>query len=330
MKKILRIAAIVLVLLGVTWIAGPRVSTEIGNAPVQIPADLDEALAWEETQWSDLRLGTEKRVRWQDTLTKARTPLSFVYLHGFTATRQEVAPLVDSLADRFGANVFYTRLTGHGRSPDAMRDASVAAWTQDVRQALVYGSLIGERIVLVGTSTGGSLAAWAGTQPEYAGAIAAMVLISPNLGPLDPAARLLDGPWGLPLARLLIGDRHEWEPANAMQRRYWNTSSAVEGLAVMMATVRLAELAADTPLRFPLQLFASTEDQVVDPARIRRWFERVEAPSKRFEEFGDVGDRSNHVLAGDILSPEETPIVLDRVTDFLIEAGYPSRSPRTP
>lgn len=323
MKKLTRLAAVALILLGVLWFTGPRVSTEIGNDPISIPADLDEALAREESRWSDLRPGTEKQIRWKDTVTKGRTPISFVYLHAFTATRQEVAPLVDSLADRFGANVFYTRLTGHGRSPGAMRDASVAAWTQDVREALVYGSLIGEEVVLVGTSTGGSLAAWAGVQPEYAGVIAAMVLISPNLGPRDPTARLLDGPWGLPLARLLIGDRHEWEPANEMQRRFWSTSSAVEGLPVMMATVRLAEDAADTPLPFPLQLFSSTEDQVVDPARIRRWYDRIQAPMKRFEQFGDVGDRSNHVLAGDILSPDQTPIVLDRVTGFLIEAVGP-------
>lgn len=320
-RRLLRIALPVALVLAVVWFVGPRVSTEVGTDPIPIPADLDEALAWEETQWSDLTPGTEKIVRWHDPDGKARTSVAFVYLHGFTATRQEVAPLVDSLADRFGANVFYTRLAGHGRSPEAMREASVAAWTRDVRQAMVYGSLLGDRVVLVGTSTGGSLAAWAAAQPEFRAALEAVVLISPNLGPREPLSGLLDGPWGLQLARLLIGDWHTWEPANAAQRRYWSTTSAIEGLPPMMATVALARDAADTPFEAAVQVFSSTEDQVVDPARIRRWFDRIEAPEKRFESLGDVGDRHDHVLAGDILSPDGTPVLLERITDFLVGRG---------
>ena len=323
MKKLLRILGGLVAILAVVWLAGPRVSTEIGSDPVPIPRDIDAWLEYEETQWGDLRAGTQKAVRWQDTLSKSPTPVSIVYVHGFTATRMEVHPLVDSLADRFGANVFYTRLTGHGRSPDAMKDASLKAWTQDVREALVLGRLIGERVVLVGTSTGGSLAAWAAAQPEYASSIAALVLVSPNLGPANAFAGLLDGPWGLQLARRIEGDRHTWEPANAAQRRWWTVSTAVEGLPVMMATVRLAEDVADAPLPMPVQVLSSTEDRVVNPAKIRRWFDRLDAPLKRLEDFGEVGDRSNHVLAGDILSPDETPVVLDLVTSFLRDAGLP-------
>ncbi|MDD4273595.1 MAG: hypothetical protein PHG14_07705 [Desulfobacter postgatei] len=38
-----------------------------------------------------------------------------VYIHGFSATRKETAPLSDLVAKTLNANLFYTRLSGHGR-----------------------------------------------------------------------------------------------------------------------------------------------------------------------------------------------------------------------
>lgn len=310
---------------GAAFGLGPRVSMEVGNDPILLPADLDAELAWQETQWADLIPGTEKVVRWQDTTTHAPTPISFVYVHGFSASRQEVAPLVDSLAERFGANAFFTRLTGHGRTTNAMRESSVKAWTQDTRQAVVYGSLIGEKVVLVGTSTGGSLAAWAASQPQYRGNIAALVLISPNLGPRQPLSPLLTMPWGLQLARLLTGGVAEWEPVNAAQRRYWTEAIPAEALPPMMGSVHLARASIDEAWPFPVLVLTSTEDQVVNPSKTRRWFDRIESPDARWVEYGQVGDPSSHVIAGDILSPENNVAVLDEITRFLVESGASRR-----
>ena len=300
---------------------GPRVSMEIGNDPILLPGDLDAELAWQETQWSDLVSGTEKIVRWQDSESQLSTPISFVYIHGFSASRQEVAPLVDSLADRFGANAFFTRLTGHGRTTEAMRESSVKAWTQDSREAVVYGSLIGERVVLIGTSTGGSLAAWVASQPQYRSNVAGLILISPNLGPKQPLSGLLTMPWGLQLARLLTGGVAEWEPVNAGQRRYWTERVPAEALPPMMASVKLARASVGEPWPFPVLVLTSTEDQVVDQAKTREWFDLIESPQAEWVEYGQVGDPSSHVIAGDILSPDNTPVVLDAISRFLVEAG---------
>ena len=306
---------------GVGYALGPRVSMEVGSDPVLIPGDLDTELEWQETQWADLVFGTEKVVRWQDPEVKGQTPLSFVYVHGFSASRQEVAPLVDSLADRFGANAFLTRLTGHGRTTDAMRSSSVKAWTQDTRQAVVYGSLVGRRVVLIGTSTGGSLAAWAASQPEYRGNIAALILISPNLGPRQPLAPLLTLPWGLQLARLLTGGVAEWEPVNAAQRRYWTERVPAEALPPMMGSVHLARSSTSEPWPFPVLVLTSTEDQVVSQAKTRRWFQGIQSPRAEWVEYGQVGDPSSHVIAGDILSPENNVLVLNEISRFLTEVG---------
>ncbi|MBT8404182.1 MAG: alpha/beta fold hydrolase, partial [Gemmatimonadetes bacterium] len=245
------------------------------------------------------------------------TPLSFVYIHGYTAGRQELAPMVDSLAERFGANVFYARLTGHGRTADAMRQASLQAWTRDVREAIALGSRIGERVVLIGTSNGGALAAWAAGLGEFDDVLAATILVSPNLGPRDWRGGLLDGPWGLPLTRWIVGDYYIYEARNPRHEAAWMTRSAVEGLPHMTASVRLARAVVDDSLTAPVQVHYSTADQVVSPERIAEWVTELRAPRTEVVVYGEIEDPGNHVLAGEILAPSNTAGVLDSITAFL-------------
>ena len=80
------------------------------------------------------------------------------------------------------ANIFYTRLTGHGRSNAAMAEATVNDWANDAVEALEIGKQLGERVMIVGTSTGATLAAWLATY-DQSNDILAHVWISPNFGP---------------------------------------------------------------------------------------------------------------------------------------------------
>ena len=54
--------------------------------------------------------GTEKRLHWHDS--EASTEWSVVALHGFSASRQETAPLAELVAGRLSANLFETRFYG--------------------------------------------------------------------------------------------------------------------------------------------------------------------------------------------------------------------------
>ena len=313
----LRLAAVGGFVLVGGWFAGPRVPTELHLEPVTVPADPDGWVEARESRFDDVRPGSEALLRWIDPDRRAPTPLSFVYVHGYTAGRQELAPLVDSLAERFGANVFYTRLTGHGRTPDAMREASLRAWTRDVREAIALGSRIGERVVLIGTSNGGALAAWAAALDEFDGVLAATVLVSPNLGPRDWRGELLDGPWGLPLTRLIVGDYYTYEVRNPRHGAAWMTRSAVEGLPHMTASVRLARAVVDDSLTAPVQVHYSTADQVVAPDRIAAWVSELRAPRTEAVVYGELEDPGNHVLAGEILAPSNTRAVLETIAAFL-------------
>ena len=90
--------------------------------------------------------------------SERKTPYSVVYLHGFSATRQETAPLAECVADSLGANLFETRLAGHGREREPLADVRAEDWLHDAAEALAIAARLGERVIVIGTSTGATLA----------------------------------------------------------------------------------------------------------------------------------------------------------------------------
>jgi esterase/lipase len=93
-----------------------------------------------------------------------RSAVALIYLHGFSSSRQESRPLMTQVASALGANLFYARLNGHGRTGEALAAASVADWQHDALEALAIGRQLGEQVVVVGASNGGTLATWLATQ----------------------------------------------------------------------------------------------------------------------------------------------------------------------
>jgi hypothetical protein len=69
--------------------------------------DIDAYLAMREGQFDDIIDGVEKQVIWAGE-ANVKTPLSIIYLHGFTASSKEVRPVPDRVASRFGRqSLFY-------------------------------------------------------------------------------------------------------------------------------------------------------------------------------------------------------------------------------
>jgi alpha-beta hydrolase superfamily lysophospholipase len=316
-ERRLKLAGGALVLLVAVALLGPRVHVEERWAEPTLSADLDAYLATSEASVPDLRAGDGKAIVWLDPDEPAVTPLSLVYLHGFSADRHEVEPLVSELARDLGANVYFARLTGHGRDGPAMAEATVEDWLDDAAEAVAVGGRIGERIVLMGTSTGGTLALWTAARVETRGRIAAVVLISPNLGLVDPAAPLLLWPWGGTLARLIVGPERCFEAQNAEHGRHWTTCYPTEALLPMMALVDLVRSLDAGAVTAPTLVFYASGDRVVDPAATDRVMARLTGGSARMTVVEGAGDQDQHVLAGAVLSPQTTADVRRRVVDFL-------------
>ena len=309
------------VLGGVAYLSTPPALVGAATAP-ELPDDIDTYLAETERQVAaryELVPDTEKRVTWYDK-PGVRTAYAVVNLHGFSATRQETAPLAELVAESLAANLFETRLSGHGHSEQPMHAVRAEHWLADTAEALAIGARLGEKIVVIGTSTGGTLAL-AVSDHETAAAVSDIVLISPNLRPRDGNATWLTRPAGSLIARFVVGDTRSWEAHNELQARYWSTTYPIEAIVEVMRLVDAVNAELPMQLRQNLLVLQSPDDQVVSPDATRQAFEKISAPRKQLIEIEDAEDPSRHVLAGDILAPGSTSRIAATIVNFISATG---------
>lgn len=315
-KGLLLLAGVALVLAGV-WFAGPRVAVDTTLRAVVLPDDLEAWLAAEESSIPDLRENTEKRIVWADPTSKQQTPIALVYIHGFSATRQEIAPLPELAAAQLGANLYYARLSGHGSTGQALAEATVNDWINDVAEAAAVGKRLGQKVVILGTSTGGGLLTWLAAEGHLDGQVSGLVLFSPNYGSRAAGSELLLGPWARSLAQLVLGPERSWEPENENHARYWTYRYPVEAAIQAMATVGLIRRSDPARIQIPIRIYYAPSDTVVDPSRTQALFERIGSADKALVPVLDGEDPDQHILAGDILSPGTTVRLANEVMEFV-------------
>ena len=282
----------------------------------RLGSDIDAYLATDESRFSDLRPGAAKHIRWADPATKAKTPVAVVYIHGFSASAEEVRPLPDRVAAAIGANLFFTRLTGHGRDGGAMGEAALEHWFSDFSEALAIGEAIGERVIVIATSTGASLATLALADPKIGPRVAAAVFLSPNYGIKSFGAFLLTTPIAPQLSRLLLGSTRSFTPHNEKHAPHWTVEYPTHALLPMATLVKLSVNAPIEKIATPALFLHSSLDQVVRPDKVRDIAGRWGGPHE-IVDVGKTGDPGNHVIAGDILSPATTAPVAERIVIWL-------------
>lgn len=325
MRWALRLA-LVFVLLGavtysVLWIIFP--SRTINLTPsfdaASIGEDVDAYLASTEDGTPALKDGVEKRVIWAGD-PGAKTEYAFIYLHGFSASSEELRPVPDNVASYFKSNLYFTRLMGHGRDGPAMAEADVGDWINDLAEAIAIGQRIGEKVILIGTSAGATLEVIAATTPDLEEALTGVVLVSPAIELRSRYSWLLTWPGSSWFVPLLLGETRGFTPINDDHAQYWTTvypTKAVIPLAELMQAARQADVG-DTSV--PALFFISDEDQVIDPTASRNLAARWGAPHQIVPVvLSDQGDRSHHVIAGDILSPNQTQAVTRRIIVWVSE-----------
>ena len=272
-------------------------------------------LARREAVFTDIRPGAEKRIQWFGT-PGTRTEVALVYLHGFSATSEEIRPVPDRVAGALGANIVFTRLAGHGRTGAAMAGPSVADWVFDLDEALAIADRIGERTIVMATSTGASLAVAAMAEGRLTG-IDGIVMISPNFRIRNPAAAVLTLPAARYWAPPIFGESRSFETQNEAHARWWTTSYPTLALFPMAALVQAASAADHTALTTPALFLFADSDQVVDAAATRDVAEAWGGPVQIAAiQPGPDDDPYHHFIAGDILSPGQTDTVARIIADW--------------
>lgn len=325
LAKLLKFLVLIILLLGLVYLLGPKVeSPSLDTAQAKVSSDLmvlEKEINQREGEIPNIKPDNETRIIWADSIPR-KTEYSIVYLHGWSASQEEGDPLHQETAKRYGYNLYLPRLAGHGLiEEEPMLDITADALYESAKEAIAVGKQLGEKVILMSTSTGGTLAL-----PLAGGdsAIAALILYSPNVEIFDPTAKLLSKPWGLQLARLVTGnDYNEFDNRTALKDQYWTTKYRLEALTQLQALVE--ETMVEKTFKAVTQpVFMGYyykddihQDSVVSVPAMLEMYEELGTPEDLKEKvaFPNVGD---HVL-GSYIESKDLESVKNETFDFLEE-----------
>ncbi|MFI5153363.1 MAG: alpha/beta hydrolase [Chitinophagales bacterium] len=301
--------------------SSPKYSDQMPVVPSS-PSDLEQYIQNMENSHK-LKPDNEARIVWVHDSLKIKSEYSIVYLHGFSASQEEGDPAHRDLAKKFGCNLYLSRLADHGiDTVDQLIHLTPEEYWESAKQALAIGKQIGKKVILMSTSTGGTLALQlAATYPED---VYALLLLSPNIAINDPFAWMLNNHWGLQIARLVKHGNYVFsEDDRPIYKQYWNKPYRLE------AAVSLEELLETTmttsnfkKVNQPVLLLyyykdEKHQDPVVKVSAMLSMFDDLGTPDsqKRKQAMPNTG---NHVLGSPIKSGDVEGVE-NELEKFMIE-----------
>ena len=281
-----------------------------------IGSDLDTWLAEQENAFPGIVPGTEKKIVWAGA-KGVRTPTAVVYLHGFSGSAPDIKPVPELVAKELGANLYYARLTGHGLDGAALGAATAEDWIADTAEALEIGRRLGGQVLVLATSTGGTLATIAMTDPKVSKDVTGVVMISPNFRMKSTKARILDLAYAPLWVPSIMGTEYNITPTSTAHATYWTTTYPTSVLFEVSALIRAVETLDLREIVVPLMVLYSPDDQVVEQTRTLSLLNNWEGPV-RWEprQMTDQDDPNSHMITGDIRSPSQTSDTIETILDW--------------
>jgi pimeloyl-ACP methyl ester carboxylesterase len=323
MRKFFRILLLVIIGLSILYLLGPKpVTPSYSDTLPSVPSGAQALEQYVQANESVHRLkpNNEARIVWHNDSLRQPTEYAIVYLHGFSASQEEGNPTHRDIARQFGANLYLARLFDHGiDTSDALVNYSPEGLWESAKQAYAIGKQLGKKVIVMGTSTGGSVALQlAATYPDIAG----LVLISPNIAINDPNAWMLNNHWGKQIAQLVIGSNYRTvTDSRPIYQQYWNYTYRIEAIVALQEYLETAMVPATfNKVKQPVLTLAyykneQEQDPVVKVTAMRDMFAALGTPAgqKRFVEMAGTGD---HVQGSPIKS-KDVEGVKKAIADFL-------------
>lgn len=230
--KFLKWLGIILLLLIVVYFLGPKpampkLSDDLPEVPSK-SAELEKFIHDQEAQHK-LKPDNEARIVWFNDSLKEPTEYAIVYIHGFSASQKDGDPIHYTLAKKFGCNLFLNRLEDHGiDTTECLLNVTADRLWNSAKEAYAIGKRLGKKVILLSTSTGGTLALkLAAEYPDIAG----LILLSPNIAINDPNAWVANNHWGLQIAKLIAGNYIlSKDSAIPLYTQYWYAKYRVESV----------------------------------------------------------------------------------------------------
>jgi pimeloyl-ACP methyl ester carboxylesterase len=306
--RTLKIILGIIVFLFVVFLLGPQMPAPVLNNQLpDVSGDIEAYVSHIEAI-EKVRPGNEAKIIWDNDSLHSKTTYVLLYLHGFSASRMEGFPVNEDFPKRYGCNAYLARLAGHGLVTDnPLIDMTPYQLYESAKQALLIASKLGQKVIIMGTSTGGTLALQlAADFPEM---VYGLILYSPNVRIKQKASVLLSKPWGLQIARLSFGGnfRVSTDDPSGEICKYWYCRYRAEGPVFLQqlidATMKEKVFA---KVKCPLFLGyyykdEQNQDQTVEVGAGLRMFRQVGTPDslKKAQAFQEAG---SHVIACNLTS----------------------------
>ena len=313
MKKTFKWLAGIILLLLLVYLAGPRPARPVFETPsVTLSSSLTELekdIKNEEAAVRGIRPDNEARIIWADTARKEKTPVAFLYLHGFSASQAEGEPVHRDVAKRFKANLYLARLEEHGidRGDNTMINLTADNYAASAERAYAVASRLGDEVIVMGTSGGGALALLlASKHPE----IKAVVLYSPCIRLYDKTSVILDKHWGLQVARKFQKSLvMNFTAESDLHARYWSMTYRIEALVALQNLLTHAmKPALFSKVTCPVFLGyyyknEEEQDKTVSVPAMLKMFDELGTPANMKEKIA-FPDAGVHVIASYIRSKD--------------------------
>lgn len=323
MKFLKWLGIILFILIGVYFLgpspSSPKYTKELPVVPAE-PAALEKYIL-DHDALHKLKPDNEARILWLNDSLKQPTEYAVVYIHGFSASQEEGDPVHYDFAQKFGCNLYLPRLEDHGvDTTEPLANVTADRLWNSAKEAYAIGKQLGKKIILMSTSTGGTLALkLAAEYPDIAG----LILLSPNIAINDPNAWMLNNHWGLQIARLVKGNYIHAKDTTALYKQYWNQTYCVESIVqveeLLETTMKESTFKKVTQPTLLLYYYKDEDQQdpVVKVSAMKRMFLQLGTPDSLKRQVA-IPNAGEHVI-GSYVKSKDLQTVQNEIEKFAVE-----------
>jgi len=320
MKRVLQFLGILVVSLVLIYILGPKPARPLlnNNLPEVVDnIEMAETYVISNDSGLTIKPDNQSRIIWANDSAKEKTPYVLLYLHGFSASWYEGYPANVEFAKHFGMNAYFPRLASHGIvTEDALIDMTPDRLWESAKQALMVARILGEKVIVMSTSTGGTLGLKLAA--EFPEMIDGLILYSPNIRINNGAAFMLSKPWGLQIGRKVTGGLHRVTNENFDSKdcQYWDCKYRMEAVVYLQQLVEVT-MKRETYERVKIPVFLAYyymdethQDETV----------RVDAMLEMFDQLGTTENErvkmafpeaGNHVIGCELTSKSYNEVLAE-------------------
>ena len=270
---------------------------------VVIDKDVESYIAEKEMLFQNTNPRAKKKIIWFDD-TKVKTEYSIVYLHGSFATGVQQEDVLVKIAKRLEANLFISRLTGHGSGFESTKSIEAKNFLEDAAEAVAVGNQIGNKVILMGFSAGGTFALMATKDQKLNKKIDHLVLVAPWTPKLTlpyfiaATGLFFKSQYKFNFPRMFNLSNEEWGPFwvnefhRTLPRQLWVAAFSGRKLKFQETTI-------------PLLVFYEEKDKVVNAVGVKKIFEQWKGPKKIINNDTNLGGFNYHDIIGILNSPQD-------------------------